>query len=215
MHPRNLFIIAVSFAVGAIIALTIFYGGQPGLRTAEGKIAVGGPFSLTTTEGKRVTEKDFLGKYMLIAFGYTYCPDICPSELQEIANALDDIGVKADNIVPVFISVDPERDTPEQLKQFTENFSPRIVGLVGTPDEIKAVLKVYRAYAKKERSSSPGVYAITHSAYIYIIDPKGEYVDRFDYPVTSDKIAAKLRKIVPDNLPNQAASNPAEGGVKQ
>jgi protein SCO1/2 len=152
---------------------------------------------------------------MLLAFGYTYCPDICPSELQEIANALVDIGAKADNIVPVFISVDPERDTPEQLKQFTENFSPRIVGLVGTPDEIKAALKVYRSYAKKEPSASPGVYAITHSTLIYVMDPKGEYVTHFQYPVTSDKIAAELRKIVPDKLPNQTASNSAGNRAKQ
>ena len=110
---------------------------------------VGGPFTLTDQDGKKVSEKDFLGKYMLVFFGYTYCPDICPTELQVMTAALDSMGPEAEKIQPVFVSVDPERDTPEVLKSYVENFGPRLVGLTGTPEEIAAVAKAYRVYYAK------------------------------------------------------------------
>lgn len=197
MNPRLFFTILIGLAIGGLAALTVYHGGTPGTKDASGKFLVGGPFSLITSEGKRVTEKDFRGKYMLLAFGYTYCPDICPSELQTIANTLDALGPKADAIVPIFISVDPERDTPEQLGQFVKNFSPRIVGLTGTPEEIAAAAKGYKGTVyRKEPSTSPGAYAITHSTFIYVIDPNGNYVTHFVYGVTAEDMTAKLQKIL-------------------
>lgn len=192
MNARLFFIILVAFAVGGLVALPLVYGPEPG----AGKVAIGGPFTLTSHEGKRVTEKDFQGKYMLVAFGYTYCPDICPGELQTISNALDALGPKADNIVPVFISVDPERDTVPQLAGYVQNFSPRIVGLTGTSEEIKAAAKVYRAFYKKEPSATPGDYAMSHSTFMYVMSPAGEYVTHFNYGITSEDMTAKLKKIL-------------------
>ena len=116
---------------------------------------VGGPFSLTDQDGRRVSEKDFLGKHMLVFFGYTYCPDICPTELQVMTAALDTLGPEAEKIQPVFVSVDPERDTPEVLKSYVENFGPRLIGLTGTPEEIAAIAKAYRVYYAK--AGQPGL----------------------------------------------------------
>jgi cytochrome oxidase Cu insertion factor (SCO1/SenC/PrrC family) len=196
MNPRLFFTVLIGLAVSGLIALAVYHGGTPGSTNAEGKFT-GGPFSLITPEGKRVTEKDFRGKYMLLAFGYTYCPDICPSELQTIANTLDALGPKADAIVPVFITVDPERDTPAQLGRFVKNFSPRIVGLTGTPEEIKNAAAGYRGTVyRKEPSTSPGDYAMTHSTFIYVIDPQGIYVTHFVYGVTMEEMTGKLQEIL-------------------
>jgi protein SCO1/2 len=139
-----------------VIAGTAYYiANQPRGPISIGTALVGGPFSLTDHTGRKVTDKDFLGKYMLVFFGYTYCPDLCPTELQVMSAALDKLGAKADDIQPIFITFDPQRDTPEVLKLYISNFHPRLVGLTGTPEEIAAA-KAYRVYySKLENSSGP------------------------------------------------------------
>src|SRR3712207_4659015 len=107
------------------------------------KALIGGPFALVDQDGQRVTEQTFRGKYTLVVFGYIYCPDICPAELQTIANALEALGPKADQVTPVFITIDPERDTVEQVAGYVKNFHPRFVGLTGTPQEIKEAARAY------------------------------------------------------------------------
>ncbi|XP_038998632.1 protein SCO1 homolog 1, mitochondrial-like, partial [Hibiscus syriacus] len=135
-----------------------------------GKAAIGGPFSLINDEGKRVTEKDFMGKWSLIYFGFTHCPDICPDELQKLTAAIDKIKEKAGiEILPVFISVDPKRDTVEQVHEYVNEFHPKLVGLTGSTDEIKKVARAYRVYYMKTAE-------VDHSIVMYLMDPNMEFV---------------------------------------
>jgi protein SCO1/2 len=158
---------------------------------------VGGPFSLTDQDGRKVSEKDFLGRHMLVFFGFTYCPDICPTELQVMMAALDAMGPQGDQIQPVFVSIDPERDTPEVLKSYVGNFGARLVGLTGTPDEIAAVAKAYRVYyAKAGDQTSPDSYLMDHSSIIYLMGPDGRFVKHFPYTTDVAKLTAELKDAV-------------------
>ncbi|HUJ37353.1 MAG TPA: SCO family protein [Hyphomicrobium sp.] len=166
-------------------------------RQVSGKALIGGAFTLTDSTGKRVTEQSFRGKYMLLFFGYTSCPDICPAGLQLMAGALEKLGPKAERITPVFISVDPERDTPEKLAGYVKNFDPRLVGLTGTPEEIAAVAKAYKVYyAKTPSKEHPDDYTMDHTSIIYVMDPNGEFVTHFTPATSVDEMAAKLGKIL-------------------
>jgi len=166
-------------------------------RQVSGKALVGGAFTLTDNTGKRATDQDFRGKYMLVFFGYTSCPDICPAGLQLMAGALEKLGPKAAHITPIFISVDPERDTPEKLAAYVKNFDPRLVGLTGTPEEIAAVAKAYKVYyAKAPNKERPDDYTMDHTSIIYVMDPKGEFVTHFTPATNVDEMAAKLDKIL-------------------
>ena len=161
----------------------------------SGTALVGGPFSLVDQDGRRVTEKDFLGKYMLVFFGYTYCPDVCPTELQVMTAALDQLGPEADRIQPVFVSVDPARDTPEVLKAYVENFGPRLMGLTGTPEQIAGIARAYRVfYAKASGSSSSTDYLMDHSSIIYLMGPDGRFVKHMPYTTDTVKLAAELKE---------------------
>jgi cytochrome oxidase Cu insertion factor (SCO1/SenC/PrrC family) len=162
-----------------------------------GKALVGGAFTLTDNSGKRVTDQDFHGKYTLVFFGFTSCPDICPAGLQLIAGALVKLGTKAQRITPIFISVDPQRDTPEKLAAYVKNFDPRLVGLTGTPEEIAAVAKAYKVYyAKVPSKERPDDYTMDHTSIIYVMDPKGEFVTHFTPSTSVNDMAAKLDKIL-------------------
>ena len=166
-------------------------------RQVSGKALIGGAFTLTDSTGKRVTEQSFRGKYMLLFFGYTSCPDICPAGLQLMAGALEKLGPKAERITSVFISVDPERDTPEKLAGYVKNFDPRLVGLTGTPEEIAAVTKAYKVYyAKTPSKEHPDDYTMDHTSIIYVMDPNGEFVTHFTPATSVDEMAAKLGKIL-------------------
>lgn len=196
-----LFILA-GFAVGALVAVTAIPSVRERLLPAvniksAGQALVGGPFTLTDQTGKRVTDQDFRGRFMLVLFGFTYCPDICPSALQVMAAALDKLGPKAERITPVLISVDPERDTPAQLAAYVKSFHPRLVGLTGSPAEIEAVVKAYRVYAKKvpDPKSTAG-YSIDHSALIYVMAPDGTYRAHFTPATSVDAMAERLASLV-------------------
>ncbi len=138
---------------------------------------VGGPFSLTAPNGTIVTDKSFRGKWMLVFFGYTFCPDTCPTTLSQIAVALDVLGPEAKRVQPIFITVDPERDTPAVLGRYTEAIDPRIIGLSGSPEQIAAVSQAYGAYSEMHRTGAGADdYVIDHSTYIYVMDPHGKFV---------------------------------------
>jgi protein SCO1/2 len=162
-----------------------------------GTALVGGPFTLTDHTGKRVTEQVYRGKVMLVMFGFTFCPDVCPTELQLISAALDKLGPKADNVVPLFISIDPERDTPAHLAQYVKSFHPRIIGLTGTPAEVEAAAKAYRVYYKKvaDPKSTAG-YTMDHSALIYVMGTDGAYRAHFAPGITPDVLAERLGKLL-------------------
>jgi protein SCO1 len=166
-------------------------GSQPAALT------VGGPFSLIDGDGKPVTDQTWRGKYMLVYFGYTYCPDVCPTTLTSVAAALDKLGPKADRIQPLFITVDPKRDTPSVVKQYAAAFGPRVIGLTGTPEQIATAAKEYRVYYAEHRTGpGPDDYSMDHSSVLYLMGPDG----RFIAPVRADQdgpeMAAALAKLV-------------------
>ena len=198
MRARLIAFVIAGFLIGAIAGAVVLLvanpqGGQP--VQSSGAALIGGPFSLVGADGKPVTDRDFRGRYMLIFFGFTHCPDICPAELQVIAQALEQLGDKAKNVVPIFITLDPERDTPEAMANYVKSFGPNFVGLTGSPEAIEAAAKAYRvAYSKVENKESAGDYSVDHSALVYFMDPEGRYVTHFSYGLSADQMAEKLGK---------------------
>ena len=182
----------------AAISLVILRGGQlEQPHIVSGKALIGGPFTLTDHRGKRVTEKDFEGGFTLVYFGYTFCPDICPAELQVISAALDQLGERAKNVTPLFITLDPERDDVKQMASYVSNFHERLIGLTGSLEDIRAAAKTYRVYfAKVEDQSSGDYYLLDHSSAVYLMGPKGEYLAHFSYGAGVDKMAHGIAKFL-------------------
>jgi cytochrome oxidase Cu insertion factor (SCO1/SenC/PrrC family) len=179
--------IAALAAAAVWIGWDAYQGGKP---------AIGGPFALTDQDGRTVTSDSLKGKPTLIYFGFTYCPDVCPTSLLLMENAIEKLGPDAAKKVNlVFITVDPERDTPAQLAQYVPSFHPRLIGLTGTAEQIAAVQKAYRVYAKKvaDDKSSAG-FTFDHTSIMYLMDPKGQYVAHFTHATPVDRIAERLRK---------------------
>ncbi len=164
-----------------------------GQMVVTGKPSVGGPFSLIDETGKHVTDKDFRGKYMLVFFGYTNCPDICPAGLQVMSSALDKLGKRADDIVPVFITLDPAQDTPERLATYVKAFSPRLVGLTGSEADIAATAKAYRVYYQKvPDDKDPTRYSIDHSAIFYLMGKDGALAAPIPHTNDVDQLVQSL-----------------------
>jgi protein SCO1/2 len=157
---------------------------------------VGGPFVLTDQNGRTRTDDEFRGKLLLVYFGYTWCPDVCPTDLQQIGLALDQLGPAAERVQPLFISVDPERDTADVLARYVTSFHPRLIGLTGTPEQIHAVALAYKAYYAKFTPPGGGDYAIDHTGFIYLIDRDGGYLGFFP-PGTP---AARMAKVIREHL---------------
>ncbi|KAJ0983203.1 hypothetical protein J5N97_011458 [Dioscorea zingiberensis] len=169
---------------------------------SAGVAAIGGPFSLVNHDGKSVTEKDFLGKWTLIYFGFTHCPDICPDELQKLAIAVDKLKEKSGiDIVPVFISVDPERDTVEQVREYVKEFHPKLVGLTGTPDAIKQAARAYRVYYMKTEEEGSD-YLVDHSIVMYLMSPNMEFVKFFGKNYDADALAEGIAKEITEHKGN-------------
>ena len=193
MPSRALLLILAAGALAGALAAVVFFG-RSGPQT-QGTALIGGPFSLTDHTGKAVTEADFKGRKTLVFFGFTSCPDICPSGLQVMAAALDKLGSKASSLVPLFITVDPERDTAEKLALYVKSFHPSLIGLTGTEEQVKGVAKAYRVYFKKvPDEKTPGAYSVDHSAFFYLMDEKGKYVRHFSHSVDPETLAAELAK---------------------
>jgi protein SCO1/2 len=201
---RLVLLTVAGLAVGALTALALIPQARERLLPAAsnvrvwGQALVGGPFTLTDHTGKRVTDADFRGRYMLVFFGFTFCPDVCPSTLQVVSAALGKLGSKAERFVPILITVDPERDTPEQLALYVPSFHPRLVGLTGTRAEIDAVLDAYRIRNVRKRvdpKSSAG-YTVDHPAQIYVMDPDGRYRTILDYTKGAESMAASLARVL-------------------
>jgi cytochrome oxidase Cu insertion factor (SCO1/SenC/PrrC family) len=172
-------------------------GGQRVQVQNVGLPQIGGPFVLVNQDGKTVSEADFKGKYMLIYFGFTYCPDVCPTSLTTMGDALDILGDKAENITPVFITVDPERDDPEALKMYVEYFHPRLVGLTGSVDQVTAAAKSYKAYFSKFGDGyGDDDYTMDHSSITYLMAPDGKFVTHFGHGVEAEPMAEKLLEVL-------------------
>lgn len=164
-----------------------------------GSPTVGGPFTLVNQAGETVTEKTYRGKYMLIFFGYTYCPDVCPTALTDMATALDMLPEgKASEIVPIFISVDPTRDTPQHLAEYVSFFHPRTVGLTGSEEQVKAVTRAYRVYHSKNapEGSDPQDYLVDHTSIVYLVGPDGKLVTHFSHGTSPQAMAERLGQLL-------------------
>jgi len=159
----------------------------------SGRAPVGGPFELTDQTGHRRTDADFQGKLVVIYFGYTYCPDVCPTELQSISLALDKLGAAADTIQPLFITVDPGRDTPARLADFVSSFHPRLIGLTGSLAEIRKTAIAYRTFFSKNGVTTPDDYSVDHSGFIYLLGKDGRYLGFLPPGLAPDAIADAIR----------------------
>jgi len=181
-------------AAGALLALAVRETPRGAAGTALAS-AIGGPFRLIDQNGKAVSDADLKGKWQLVFFGYTHCPDTCPTALNEIALALDQLGVKRDEVEIVFITVDPERDTPEVMKAYVQSFDARIIALTGSPDAVAQAAKAYRVYYAKHPRGD-GEYDMDHSAVIYVMNPDGRFTATFTPDSTADAIAQRLQKLI-------------------
>ena len=157
--------------------------------------AIGGPFRLIDQNGQTVTDADLKGKWSLVYFGYTHCPDACPTALNDISIALDDLGPKRDAVRAVFITVDPERDTAEALKSYVTSFDAPILALTGSPEAIAQAAKGYRVYYAKHPEAG-GDYSMDHSSVIYVMDPEGRFTASFTHESTPEQIAERLKKLL-------------------
>lgn len=188
-------VLAVSLLVlcGAwlTVALTIHRNGTQAADTSP-NTAIGGPFTLVDSRGKTVTDQAYRGKWMLIYFGYTFCPDACPTALNNISAALEKLGSEADKIEPLFITVDPKRDTPQVMTDYLKSFDSRIVGLTGSKTQTDAAAHAYRVYVSAQKSDGDD-YLVDHSAYIYVMNPQGKFVSVIPGDMAGDKMADQLR----------------------
>jgi protein SCO1/2 len=192
MDRRSLILPAASFLIGLIalgLAALWTFAPQPEGQGVRG--GVGGPFSLTAMDGRRISERDFAGAPLLVFFGFTHCPDICPTKLMELSEIFRAAGDKARNTRALFITVDPERDTPEVLKNYLSSFDPRIVGATGTQAEIDAVVRAYRAYYRRVPTSS-GDYTMDHTAIVYLMDRSGQFIGSFNVERPPEEAAREL-----------------------
>ncbi|UTW53570.1 SCO family protein [bacterium SCSIO 12827] len=171
---------------------------EPSLPTARqlGQAMIKSKFTLTDHRGRIVTEKNFKGQWQLVFFGFTFCPDVCPTTLSVMAQVLDLLEDDAKSLAPLFITVDPERDTPEVMAEYVEAFHPRIVGLTGTPEQIKQAAKSFRVfYGKTEKADAPGGYVMGHSGYMYLMTPEGTYDAVFSENLhPPEKISEEIRQ---------------------
>jgi protein SCO1/2 len=181
---------------GAVLAAVLVIS-QPASYGATSSVTIGGPFSLTAPDGTTVTDETYRGKWLLVYFGYTFCPNTCPTTLLDIATALQKLGPEAAKVQPIFITVDPKRDTPDALAKYTQSFDPRIVGLTGTPTQIATVAHKYGAYYVAHKSGDgANDYTMDHSTYVYVMDPQGKFVQAFDADSPADRIADDLLRLM-------------------
>ena len=195
-NTRRTGIILLSAAVGLLL-LTASYLWLLGGTTPRSVPAIGGPFTLTQGNGQVVTDRDFRGRYLLVYFGYTSCPDICPTTLSAIADAIDILGSRAERLQPLFITVDPSHDTPAIVRAYVRSFSPRIIGLTGTQVEIRAVEQEYRV-SSAIHQTGPGAndYTVDHTAVLFLVAPDGRYLAPFSATETGPELAKKLAKYI-------------------
>ena len=193
-------LIAVAFAGVLVLVAGVLFGlafrdSAKGVAGGPLAASIGGKFSLVDQNGKPFTDTDLKGKWQLVFFGYTHCPDVCPTALNDLSLALDQLGAKEKDVGIVFISVDPDRDTPAVLKSYVESFGGPIEALTGSPDAVAQAAKDYKVfYAKHPRAD--GGYDMDHSALIYVMDPEGRFTATFTPDDTSDTMAARLKKLV-------------------
>ena len=203
MFPPSRIIAIFLGLIGAAIVILLlrlvfdFPPVPPGTAKPESgssRTVVGGPFTLVDHTGKTVTERDFAGRFMLVSFGFTYCPDVCPNTLTLMTETLNRLGDKGDRVVPMLITIDPERDTVEQLKEYVRHFHPRLVALTGTVEQVADVARKYRVYYAKVRPEGSGEqeYLMDHTALIYLMGPDGQFRTHFPHTTDVDAMTRRL-----------------------
>jgi protein SCO1/2 len=196
-------VVAVAALIGASIRYMVDYepksmqSGVSGAVKFSGNARIGGAFSMVDHKGRQVTDRDFRGKFMLISFGYTFCPDICPTELQTMSEALDALGGQADKVQPVFATIDPERDTAAVLADYLSNFHPRFIGLTGTATQVADIARTFGVYYSRVKSQNvPGQdkdYLMNHSAYMFLMDGNGKFRAAFRAGIARDGMVRRIR----------------------
>lgn len=209
MKPTpSLPVIGVMLAALAVIAVASWVAwswiavgdraaGTSGTMRTEADI--GGPFELVDHHGKPVTDKTYRGRYMLIYFGYGYCPDVCPTELANMANALDILGPEVEKVAPLFITVDPERDTAEFMADYVANFHPSLIGLTGTVEHVAEVARRYKVYYAKSRKSAGDDYLMDHTSFVYLMGPDGNFLTMFRGHTDPKTIAQTIERFIAED----------------
>ena len=192
-RATRLALVFAAFVAGLVLCFSVILllvgpRGPSGLNAA-----IGGPFRLVDQDGRAVTERDFAGKPFLVFFGFTHCPDVCPTTLFEVSEIMRKLGPDADKTAALFVSVDPERDTPAKLKDYLASFDPHVRGLTGDAASLAAVAKTFRVYYKKVPLDG-GDYTMDHTALVYLMDKSGRFVAPFNLKRTPDVSAADLRR---------------------
>ncbi len=196
MTQRRVIFAAVVLALAVVIGGTALLVSQRnGIRESVGTVDIGGPFTMTAQDGAIVTEQDLIGHPSLVFFGFTYCPDVCPSTLAEIAGWLDQLGPDGDALEVYFVTVDPARDTPELLGSYVGHFSPRFVALSGSQAQTAEIAASYKAYYKRIELGE-GDYTMDHTAAVYLMDVDGHFFDAITFQATPEKAVAKLRRLL-------------------
>jgi protein SCO1/2 len=186
-------VVVAAFASSLVVALVVVLWLLGGLRGVTAPAAIGGPFQLTDQAGQTVTEKNLQGRPSLIFFGFTHCPDVCPTSLFEISEVLRAMGKDADRVNAYFVSVDPERDTAGAMKDYLSSFDPHLKGLTGDPEAVAKVISGFRVYAKKVPLKD-GDYTMDHTALIYLMDRDGKFVAPFNLKRTPEEAAKDLKR---------------------
>jgi protein SCO1/2 len=186
-------VIVAAFAGSLAVGLLLMLWSLGGLKSVTAPAAIGGPFQLTDQTGQIVTEKNLKGRPTLIFFGFTHCPDVCPTSLFEISEVLRSMGKDADRVNAYFISVDPDRDTAAAMKDYLSSFDPHLKGLTGNADQVAKVISDYRVYAKKVPLKD-GDYTMDHTALIYLMDRDGKFVSPFNLKRTPEEAAKDLKR---------------------
>lgn len=182
----------VALAVGSRLA--VWSGGEHSTQAS-----IGGPFTLVDGDNRTVTDQDFRGKWMLLYFGYTFCPDVCPTSLTTVAGALDRLEpAQVDKVVPILISVDPTRDTPAVMKDYAAAFHPKMVGLTGSTEQVAVAMKAYKVYAARAKApngqNDDETYTVDHSSILYLVGPDGRFVAHFPHGTSAEDLAVALKK---------------------
>ena len=186
--------------LGAGMIAVMFIEGRPlhsasAANTATGA-AIGGPFTLVGSDGKTVTDQSYRGKLLLVYFGYTFCPDVCPTTLNNIAQALIELGTQASAVTPVFITIDPKRDTPKKMGEYVKAFDPRIIGLTGSEAQIAAVAKEYHVYYAPQAADETGNYLVDHSSFVYLMNRNGKFVKVMPGSLSGIEMADTIKRFL-------------------
>jgi protein SCO1 len=184
-------VIVAAFAGSLAVGLVLMLWAFGGMKNVAAPAAIGGPFQLTDQSGQTVTDKNMQGRPTLIFFGFTHCPDVCPTSLFEISEVLKALGKNADRVNAYFVTVDPERDTPAAMKDYLSSFDPHLQGLTGSADQVAKVITEYRVYARKVPLKD-GDYTMDHTALIYLMDRDGRFISPFNLKRTPEQAAADL-----------------------